>query len=127
MAILGNCLLAKNYVADGVVDPFRIVKCGANDGEVAQATASTEGLFGISGSLGAGDGERIDIHRAGLVGVKFGGTVTRGAKVTADASGQAVAAAPAAGVNAQVIGIAEQSAVAGDIGLVLIAPSVMQG
>jgi hypothetical protein len=127
MAQIGNCLLAKNYVADGAVEPFRIVKAGSNDGGVAQATASTQPLFGVSGTLGAADGERIDIHRIGLVPARFGGTVARGDKVTADSEGKAVAAAPAAGVNAHVIGIAEQSAVAGDIGMILIAPSVMQG
>lgn len=127
MAILGNSLLSKTYVADGAVEPFRIVMFGTNDGDVSQATAATDLLVGVSGSLGAADNERIDIHRAGLVPVQFGGTVTRGAKVTANASGKAVAAAPAAGANVHIIGIAEVSAVADDIGMMLIAPSVMQG
>ena len=59
--------------------------------------------------------------------MEFGGTVARGAPVTADASGKAVAAAPAAGSNVRIIGFAEVSAVAGDIAPVLIAPGVMQG
>jgi hypothetical protein len=128
MAILGNVLLAKTYIATAAIAAFRIVKCGSNDGEVTQATASTEALFGVTGSIAAAAAnDRVDVNRAGIVPVEFGGTVTRGAKLTADSNGKAVAAAPAQGVNAHIIGIAEVSASAGDIGLILLAPSIMQG
>ena len=43
------------------------------------------------------------------------------------ADGKAVSAAPAAGVNAHIIGFAEVSAVAGDIAPVLLARGVLQG
>lgn len=128
MAILGNPLLPKNYTAGAAIAPFRIVKFGAADGEVVQAAAATDLSIGVSGSLPAtAAGERIDIIRAGLTPVALGGTVTRGDKLTADANGAAVTAAPAAGANANIIGIAEVSGVAGDVALMLIAPSIMQG
>ena len=65
--------------------------------------------------------------KSGIADVEFGGAVTRGAAVTSDANGKAVAAAPAAGSNVRIIGFAEVSAVAGDIGPILVAPGVMQG
>lgn len=59
--------------------------------------------------------------------VVFGGNVTRGQPLTADAQGRAVAAAPAAGANVYCIGFAEVSGVVGDIGTVIISPFIMQG
>jgi hypothetical protein len=124
---MGTPTNIKNHVADGAVSPFRIVKPGAADGKAAQASAATDALMGISGELAAADGERLDVVRAGIADVEYGGTVTRGAPITADASGRAVAAAPAAGANVRIIGFAEVSAVLGDIAPALIAPGVMQG
>ncbi|BBL69701.1 hypothetical protein [Methylogaea oryzae] len=97
MAILGNPGFAKNYVAAAVIAAFRIVKFGANDGEVQQSAASADLSIGVCGSLGAAAiGDRVDIIREGLVPVEFGGTVTRGQALTSDANGKAVAATPAA-------------------------------
>ena len=59
-----------------------------------------------------------------------GASFANGAKsltTLTDANGRAVAAAPATGVNAQIIGIAEVSGVSGDIGKVFIAPGAVQG
>lgn len=120
-------LLNRNYTAGGAIAPFRIVKPGANDGEVVQAAAAADALMGVCESVGPASGERCDIVKVGIADVEFGGTVTRGAAVTADANGKAVAAAPAAGSNVRVIGFAEVSAVSGDIAPILIAPGVMQG
>ena len=120
-------LLNRNYTAGAAIAPFRIVKPGAADGEVLQAAAATDALMGVCESVGPASGERCDIVKVGIADVEFGGTVTRGAAVTADANGKAVAAAPAAGSNVRIIGFAEVSAAAGDIAPVLIAPGVMQG
>lgn len=120
-------LLNRNYTAGGAIAAFRIVKCGSNDGEVVQAAAATDLLMGVTESVGPASGERCDIVKAGVADVEFGGTVTRGAALTSDASGRAVAAAPAAGSNVRIIGFAEVSAVSGDIAPVLISPCVMQG
>lgn len=120
--------LDKNYNADAAIAAYRIVKFGAADGNVAQAAAATDLLIGTTGRVTAtAIGERVDVGRSGIREVEYGGAVTRGAKLTADALGRAVAAAPAAGANAQIIGVAEVSGVLGDIGSMLISISVMQG
>lgn len=124
---MANQILARNYTAGAAITAFRIVKSGANDGEVIQAAAATDLLMGVCGELAPASGERVDIHKIGIVRIEFGGTVTRGNPVTADASGRAVAAAPAAGSNVRIIGFAEVSAVSGDIADVLLAPGLMQG
>lgn len=124
---MANTLLNKNYTAGAAIAPFRIVKPGAGDGLVIPAAAATDFLMGVCESVGPDSGERCDIVKAGLADVEFGGTVTRGAPVTSDASGRAVAAAPGAGSNVRIIGFAEVSAVSGDIATVLVAPGVMQG
>lgn len=120
--------LTKNYVAGAVIAAYRIVKFGANDAEVLQAAAATDLLVGVTDrAYPEAAGERVEITRTGIAEVEYGGAVTRGQKLTSDATGRAIAAAPAAGANVQVIGIAEVSGVLGDIGSMLIAPSVMQG
>lgn len=120
-------ILSKNYTAGGAVSAFRIVKMGSNDGEVVQAAAATDLLMGVCGAIAPASGERVDIYKDGVYPVEFGGTVTRGQPVTADASGKAVVAAPSAGSNVRIIGFAEVSAVSGDVADVWIAPGIMQG
>ncbi|WP_417550125.1 DUF2190 domain-containing protein [Methylophaga sp.] len=122
-----NPLLIKNYTAQAVVLPHRIVKFGAADGEVLHAAAASDLSVGVTDTLGAELGGRVDVVRIGIGNVEYGGTVARGAKLTSDSTGRAVAAAPSAGANAQIIGTAELSGVVGDIGKVLINPSIMQG
>lgn len=121
-------LLKTAHDAGGVIAAHRIVKHGAADGAVLQATASTEQLIGVLDNIAAAaSGDRCEVCRAGVAEVEFGGNVTRGGPLTADADGKAVAAAPGAGTNAYIIGFAEVSGVAGDIGSVLIAPGRIQG
>jgi hypothetical protein len=121
-------MLVTNHTADGAIAGYRITKHGDADGDVAQAAASTDLLHGITGRLGASAvGDRVDVVRAGIAEVEYGGNVTRGNPLTADADGKAVAAAPGAGTNAYIIGFAEVSGVAGDIGSCLIAPGRIQG
>lgn len=122
-----NPLLRKNYTAGGAIIAHRIVKMGATDGTVVQAVAATDALMGVCGSIAPASGERVDITKSGIAAVEFGGTVTRGDALTADANGKAITAAPSAGSNVRIIGFAEVSAVSGDIGDALIAPGVMQG
>lgn len=120
--------LIKNYSAEGAVAKFRIVKFGAADGGVLQATASTEALIGVNDRIAAAvSGDRIDVVRNGLTPVEYGGTVAAGDWLTSDASGRAVAAAPGAGVNANVIGRAEIAGVVGDIGSVVVQLGRIQG
>lgn len=124
---MANTLLNKNNVAEAAIAPFRIVKPGAVDGNVLQAAAATDSLIGVCEAVGPAINERCDIVRVGIADVEFGGVVVRGAAVTADAVGRAVAAAPAVGANVRIIGFAEQSSILGDIAQVLIAPGIMQG
>ena len=117
----------KNYVAEGAIAAYRIVKRGSSDDQVAPAAAATDAVFGVCDALGAADTERVDIHQGGQPDVEYGGTVTRGDALVSDANGKAVKAAPAAGANVRIIGFAAVSAVAGDIGPMDYAPGVMQG
>lgn len=124
---MASTLLNRNYVAEAAINPYRIVKFGTADGNVVQAAAAADALMGVCESVGPAIGERVDVVKSGIADVEFGGTVTRGAPLTSDSVGRAVAAAPGAGANVRIIGFAEVSAVVGDIGPVLIAPGVMQG
>lgn len=120
--------LVRSFTAGGTVNPRRLVKFGANDREVIQATAATDLLVGVVISPEVrSTGDRVDVALSGCSDVDFGGTVARGTKVASDANGKAVAAAPGVGVNNHVVGFAMISAVSGDIAEVLISQSVNQG
>lgn len=120
--------LIKNQTAAAAIAAYRIVEFAAAAGVVQTATASTDMLLGVTGPKGAdAAGDRIDVCLDGIRDVEFGGVVTQGAFVTADANGKAVAAAPSAGVNAYVIGQAMVSGVDGDIGSIKLAPGRIQG
>lgn len=122
-----NPLLRKNYTAGGAITAHRIIKAGANDGEVLQAAAATDLLMGVCGSVGPASGERVDIIKIGIAQIEYGGNVTRGNPLTSDGSGKAVVAAPSAGSNVRIIGFAEVSGVSGDIADVFVSPGFMQG
>jgi hypothetical protein len=112
--------LQKTLIAGGAVAKNRIVKFGSSDTAAVQAAAATDLLVGVSDNLGADAGEPFDVIVDGIALVEYGGNVTRGALLTADSDGKAVAAAPAAAATARVIGVAMVSGVAGDIGSVLV-------
>lgn len=120
-------ILTKNFTAEAAVPPRRIIKHGASDGAVVVGAAPTDKVFGISSEIDAAIGERCDVHMLGLAEVEYGGPVTRDDYLTSDATGRAVAAAPAAGANAGIIGQAMVSGVAGDIGVSTIHPGRIQG
>lgn len=124
-----NPILTKSYNAGGAIVANSIVKAGANDYDVLQADGPTAAakLLGITTEVGAASGERVDVTLIGTADLKLGGTVARGDPVTSDASGFGVAAAPGAGVNNRIVGIALISGVSGDIIPVLISNSMLQG
>jgi hypothetical protein len=105
----------KNYLSQGTIPPHRIVKFGSADNTVVMSSAATDLSVGVSGRYkgNAVTGERVDIIRDDWAEVEFGGTVTRGQGLTSDANGKAIAATA---TGQRVIGYAEASAVAGDIG-----------
>lgn len=119
--------MAKNFKAEAAVTRRRFVKFGAADTAVVQAAASADSIFGVSSEIDAAIGEPCDVFLSGLPEIEYGGNVTRGDLLTADAQGRAVVAAPAAGVNARTGGVAMVSGVVGDIGLICLSPGRVQG
>lgn len=119
--------LTKGLNAGGTIEAYRIVKFGADDNTVVKAAAAADSLLGVSTGVPAATGERTDVILSGLAEVTYGGNVTRGALLTADSDGRAIAAAPAAGANVRVIGVAWVSGVSGDVGSVLLRQGSMQG
>jgi hypothetical protein len=115
--------LTKTYTAQGAIGSRRIVKFGTADLAVAIAAAAANLQIGVTApNIDVADGDRVDVVRGGLAEVVYGDVVTRGQFLTSDAAGAAVPCAPAAGALAQSIGKAEFSGVAGDFGLVMVAP-----
>lgn len=117
----------KSLKAVGAVGANLILKPGAADFTAVVATSATDLLIGSADGLDKADGEMVDLDVRPVAEVKLGAAVTRGQKLTANAAGKAVAAAPAAGSNVHVIGVAAKSGVADDVIPYYRALSVMQG
>jgi len=123
-----NQVIVKTFVAGGAIGHRRLVKLGAADGVVLQGAAATDAVIGVADCPGgAVQGQRIDIVLLGFADVEFGGAVTRGNFLVSDASGRAVAAAPAAGANVAIAGRSYVSAILGDVMPALINPGQIQG
>lgn len=105
----------RSYKAEAAVEKFRIVKFGAADDQVVKGAAVGDNLIGISMEVDSAINEMCDVVKQGPAQVVCGGAVTRGDKLTTDANGKAVVAAPAAGVNNNIVGVADQSGVLDDI------------
>lgn len=121
-------MLQKGYTAALAIPRLTIAKWGAADGTVTPAADGAAFLVGIQAEIDCDVGDRASMTMIGNIeDVIYGGNVTRGQPLTAGAGGKAVVAAPAAGANVYIIGFAEVSGVANDIGSVLIAPGIMQG
>ena len=124
---MSNPTLIKNLTAGAAISPFRIVKFSAAE-TVIQAAAATDSLIGVANEVGAASGERQDVILEGIAFIEASAAIALGALVTSDASGRAVTAAPAAGTNNRIIGIAMEAATAtGDIVRVLLTPGSFQG
>lgn len=124
---MSNPQLFKSFTAGGAITAYRIVKFSAAEIVVA-AAAATDSLIGVNSDLTVVGGERVDVLLEGIAFVEAGAAVALGAQLTSDASGRCVTAAPAAGVNNRVIGIAlEAASAAGDVIRVLLSPCNLQG
>ncbi len=124
---MSNPLMFKAFTAGGAINPYRIVRLSAAD-TVVQAAAATEGLFGVNSDLAIVSGERVEVMTDGIAFVEAGAAVTISSLITADASGRGVTAAPGAGVNNRVIGVAlDAASAAGDVIRVLLSPGSVQG
>jgi hypothetical protein len=110
-----------------ITEAFTIAKFGADDDTLSLATGVGDDLVGIFQHTTENAGDEVRVRLGNISDVKFGGNVTRGDWLTSDANGRAVAAAPATGVNNNVIGIALVSGVSGDIGPALIKQGQIQG
>lgn len=124
---MANPLFTKNFIAGAAIAKYRIVKFGADDDHVIQASLPADALLGVSDNLGAASGERIDIILSGIAEVEFAANVNRGALITSDADGKAVQCSPGTGINNRMIGIAMVGSAAGDIAPVLLNLGSVQG
>ena len=115
---MSNPVLIKTFVALAAVAGRKLVTFGAADGQVAEATGETDPIIGVSEKIGSRDNERVDVIVGGVAEVTAGAAVTRGAVLTSDGNGNAVAASE---VTDRIIGIAMNSGVSGDHINVLIA------
>lgn len=107
------------YIAEGVA-------CGSNLC-VALADASAVFLLGVLlNEPGANEAAAV-AGPGSIVGVRTGAQVTAGQMLTADDNGAAIPAAPSAGANKAVLGVALTSAASGAIAQVYVHPYVMQG
>jgi hypothetical protein len=109
--------LAVNRTAEAAIAPYRIVTKGTTEKVDIQAAAVANALLGVNGSLAVAAGERYDCYIDGIVPIEYGGNVTRGNKLTTDASGRAVVIAAA---TDRVIGIAWEDGDLGTIGSTLL-------
>jgi len=121
-------LLVRNFKATTATQYARLVKPGSNDYDVVPAAAVSDLIIGVVAQPGVVSiNDRCDVAMAGVAEVELGGTVTRGNEITSDASGRGLAAAPGAGTNNRIVGVALQSGVIGDIIEVLVSVGIKQG
>jgi hypothetical protein len=122
-----NIRFVKNFKAGGTIAARTIVKFGADEKTVVAAAAATDAILGVNTDVDAVSGDPCDVQFQGIAICKAGGTITRGGLVTSDASGNAVAAAPSAGSNNRILGIAMQDAVVNDLFDVFLEQGSVQG
>lgn len=116
-----NELFVKGFAPGAAITKCRIVKVGAADEVMIQATADVGcGIANEQGALATDD--TVDVVLSGIAKVEYGGTVTRGAYLTSDANGKAVVADTE---GQEVIARALAAGVVGDIVGVLITPFVL--
>lgn len=103
---------SKGYVATSALAQGRIVKLAS--GEIVVGAAATDDLIGVTlDAVSAGNVGSVKLRSgAGTVKVIAGGTVAIGDRVTSDAAGAAVATTTA---GDEVVGVALEAAVSGDV------------
>ena len=112
--------------ASAAVTGRRILKMTGSK-QAAHAVASNERAFGVA-EFDTPAGQPLGVLVTGVVKITAGAAVAAGSYICADAQGRAVAAAPAAGVNAFCIGLAiESAAAAGEEIDVLLGMVALQG
>ena len=112
----------RSHTAEAAVEGYRIVKPGTADRSVVKAAAATDALIGTSDSLDKAIGEQVDVSVSPIGEVRLGGTVTRGAALTSDANGKAIATTT---TGNRIIGFAEVSGVLDDVITYVRAPGIL--
>lgn len=107
--------LIKSFRADAAIAPHRAIKPGAAAGAAAQASAATDAIMGVHGSLAAVAGAVTDAVVSGYATMEYGATIAAGVPVTCDAQGRAIAATSA---GQRLVGFAVLAGVLGDLGTV---------
>ena len=125
---LNSMGLVKNLTVSAAIDPYRIVAFGAGVETIAQGSAATDLMVGVTGVVGAvAADERVDVYMDGVRTVEFGAAITAGAPLTSDADGKVIVAVPPADTTIRIIGFAMEASGAGVLGQVHISPQTMRG
>lgn len=119
--------LEKSVKCSAAVTAFTAAKFGADDDTAVVATAVADNIIGVFQHSTGASGDEVRLMLNGITRLLIGGNVTRGDWLTVDGSGRGVSAAPAAGVNNNVIGRAMASGVSGDIIPALLEAGRIQG
>lgn len=109
-------IMTVEYDASGACPTGHIAQL-SGDRQVSRATDPSNHLVGVFRAPGAAATDaRVAVGRVGIYPVKYGASVVRGALLTVDADGKAVTAAQ----GNRVVGVAEVSGSADDLGEALI-------
>lgn len=94
---------------------------------MSAASAGTDALIGVSvAAADTDDGDHLNVCLLGECYLDVSGAVVRGALLTSDGDGKGVTAAPSAGVNARIVGLALTSGTNTTI-RVMVLPGMVQG
>lgn len=120
----------RSFKATAALSEGHIVKFGTStapfEGEiVAKATAATDIVIGVALRAQATAGLSVDVVMGGQCRVLLGGTVTKGARLVADASGTAVAISPGNTTVNYSVGFALEAGVSGEYVAIQVCPSVV--
>jgi hypothetical protein len=103
---MSNEGLVKSYTASATINPRRVIKFGSGDRIAAQASANTDRFAGVAvlpvGTTCA-SGEPFDVAKSGIVDIDYGGTITRGDRLTCDSDGKAISAEAVSGSKRAVV------------------------
>jgi hypothetical protein len=113
-------LLMVSKLLSGTGTKYRIVRETGTDNQVIVASAATQALCGVVGSLDITAGTVGDVCVSGITPVEYGGEVAAGDPLTSDAVGRAIKAIE--GQN--VIGVAQEAGALNTIGSLLVIPQV---
>lgn len=119
--------LIRSFVADADIRGNRIAAFHASKQAAIEAASNVAVVLGVTTSPGAKAAGIVDVIQLGRAEVVAGGNLSRGARVTSDAEGRAVAipAPGAAAVTVTVVGVVQTPAAEGDIVEIVVAPSAV--